>query len=816
MLLLVCLAVLLDASLACSDLISPTALAQINAVIESNPVAVFGVPKTGCLVQGVNRLENDGVCFKQVDIDMATWAYFKCKHPNEGVSETGREMHSYFYIGGEAGFVGNGFKLTSQVMPSATLSSKITAAGASLECKLELDVLPGKHSKLSSCQSRLAGGYLSLAEIDALIEENPVMLFGWTSCPCTGIANGRFTDKGTCFEMTTWDASSEPVMAFLNCLYGNQHHSFIFIGQVFIDNGFRFAPSAMGEPELDELFTGAQVSLDCGPKGEPFFQSFSHLISHNPAQKNYGVAVTDIDGDSHYEMVVAGFGVANLALKWDAGKGVFVDVAQGKPELQDASRSAIGVAACDINGDGYEELYILNTDQYSGTTQTSDRLLNYENATGAYADMFEDPANAGAANYVAGRSCACTDRDGDGKYGIFVSNYGGPMKLYEINQQNRLEDVAPSLGLDRVTGGRALVSAPIRSSYRMDIFANNENGCNFFWRNTGDGYVEEAEKLGIADCANTGRGTTVMDADADGFLDLVYGNWNGEHRMYVHGAQGFVDTAPPAMANPSRVRTVIAADFDNDGHQELFFNNIPGANRLFSRDDAGHWNEINIGDAMESSGHGTGGAVGDFDGDGVLELLISHGESAEEPLTYYRPRGAQGNNWLRIAPLTQFGGPARGAVVRLWLDTDSTPRIQAIDAGSGYLCQMEPVAHYGLGKRNAVAKIQVVWPDGAVRDVPNPAINTLHRVAYPQAGSEGAGNITAGGADDTGMNHPSKKTHPDPPASTDTNDNGSEADDVDNMILPDGSGSISQACVSHATVQALTLACLLLLVLGSV
>eukprot|EP01052_Picozoa_sp_SAG31_P038997 SAG31_NODE_5318_length_2613_cov_1.905330_2_plen_115_part_00 len=101
----------------------------------------------------------------------------------------------------------------------------------------------------------------------------------------------------------------------------------------------------------------------------------------------------------------------------------------------------------------------------------------------------------------------------------------------------------------------------------MDIFANNENGCNFFWRNTGDGYVEEAVDLGIADCSNTGRGTTVMDADNDGVLDLVYGNWNGDHRLYIQGASNFVDRAPSSMQAPSPIRTVIAADFDNDGEE---------------------------------------------------------------------------------------------------------------------------------------------------------------------------------------------------------------------------------------------------------
>eukprot|EP01052_Picozoa_sp_SAG31_P038998 SAG31_NODE_5318_length_2613_cov_1.905330_3_plen_148_part_00 len=125
--------------------------------------------------------------------------------------------------------------------------------------------------------------------------------------------------------------------------------------------------------------------------------------------------------------------------------------------------------------------------------------------------------------------------------------------------------------------------------------------------------------------------------------------------------------------------------------RELFYNNIPGANRLFVKDPAtGDWVARNIGDAQEPSGHGTGGAVGDFDGDGILELLVAHGESASEPMSYFRPRSGQANHWLRVLPLTQYGGPARGATVRLYLtgSEGEIPKLRAIDAGSGYLCQV--------------------------------------------------------------------------------------------------------------------------------
>ena len=86
------------------------------------------------------------------------------------------------------------------------------------------------------------------------------------------------------------------------------------------------------------------------------FINCSRLLVNNPSQLNYGVAVTDLDGDGHFEIVVAGFGFPNLALKWDGT--VFHDIAD--VQLADAARQAVGVAAADIDGDGQEELYILN------------------------------------------------------------------------------------------------------------------------------------------------------------------------------------------------------------------------------------------------------------------------------------------------------------------------------------------------------------------------------------------------------------------------------------------------------------------------
>ncbi len=54
------------------------------------------------------------------------------------------------------------------------------------------------------------------------------------------------------------------------------------------------------------------------------------------------------------------------------------------------------------------------------------------------------------------------------------------------------------------------------------------------------------------------------------------------------------------------------------------------------------------------------------------------------------------NSWLRVIPRTKFGAFARGAKVVVYTKK-SGPHTRIIDGGSGYLCEMEPVAHFGLG-----------------------------------------------------------------------------------------------------------------------
>lgn len=148
----------------------------------------------------------------------------------------------------------------------------------------------------------------------------------------------------------------------------------------------------------------------------------------------------------------------------------------------------------------------------------------------------------------------------------------------------------------------------------------------------------------------------------------------------------------------------------------------------------------------------------DFDGDGMLDLILSHGESMAQPISIFKgtqvsqaggprvvpvpstspcsvsllPPPLQGtsNNWLRVIPRTRFGAFARGAKVVLFTRR-SGAHLRIIDGGSGYLCEMEPVAHFGLGELGGQGANP--WA-GATSAVPVPCSVAVTHTCYPGHG----------------------------------------------------------------------------------
>ena len=468
------------------------------------------------------------------------------------------------------------------------------------------------------------------------------------------------------------------------------------------------------------------------------FRDRSAAIVDNQPVIGAGAAVTP--GPAGPLILVTGVGCRNQLRSWADGR--LRDRACGI--IADANRQAIGVAAADLDADGEEELYVHNTDTDGGACATTDLLLDRidHNGRRVWCDAFANAVNADRGNFTAGRSVAAVDRLGTGRYGMVVAGSAAATRCYELGDDGEITDMADAIGLDATCGARSLLAAPLVTE-QMDLFVGVDDGPNRLFRNDDGHFADVADTAGVDAPEADARGVTLVDA-GNGTVAVAVGSWDGENHLFVPTDTGFRDASPPGFADPARVQTLLAADFDNDGRQELFVNVCGGSNRLFapvvneaSTTDgaatatATGWEARSLGAAAEPARRGTGAVVADLDGDGRLELLVVGGDGDAQPLSLYD--APTDNDWLRVRPTTQYGAAARGAVVTL--DTDRGHQRRVIDAGSGYLCQSEPVAHFGLGGATAPTQIPrrltVRWLDGRERTIESPATKTTYEVAHP-------------------------------------------------------------------------------------
>jgi hypothetical protein len=289
-----------------------------------------------------------------------------------------------------------------------------------------------------------------------------------------------------------------------------------------------------------------------------------------------------------------------------------------------------------------------------------------------------------------GPGIAFFDYDHDGWLDIFLVNgtkLGGlaagqesTNHLYHNNRDGTFTDVTEKAGLKHTGWGYGVAVGDYNNDGNDDLFLSYF-GKNVLYRNNGDGtFTDVTENAGLTQAGTRfGTGCTFVDYDRDGYLDLFVSHYidldlattpvGGANRyckykdvpincgplglkkdfctLYHNNGDGtFTDVTEKAGIQKPGGRyglTAVALDYDNDGWPDLFVACDSTPNLLFRNHHDGTFAECAMESGVAVNGDGQeqanmGVAVGDYDGDGWLDLFLPH-FSDDTPILYHNVKG---------------------------------------------------------------------------------------------------------------------------------------------------------------------------------
>jgi hypothetical protein len=124
-------------------------------------------------------------------------------------------------------------------------------------------------------------------------------------------------------------------------------------------------------------------------------------------------------------------------------------------------------------------------------------------------------------------------------------------------------------------------------------------------------------------------------------------------------------------------------------------------------------------------GDGRGGAYGDLDGDGDLDLLIANcaidAISGQGTFVALRNDAAAGH-YLRVH-LIGVASNRDGVGAKVQVTIGNTTQTRWTSGGDGFLSVSQRDAHFGLGQVQQIDELRITWPSGTIDVLRNVSVN---------------------------------------------------------------------------------------------
>ena len=346
----------------------------------------------------------------------------------------------------------------------------------------------------------------------------------------------------------------------------------------------------------------------------------------------------------------------------------------GTPEKQFIiETNGSGVGLLDYDNDGWLDIYLVNGSTYdalTGKTAPPHAALFHNNHDGTFTDVAE---KAGVTNDRWGFGVAIGDYNNDGWPDIFVSNYG-KNRLYRNNHDGTFTDVAAEAGVQLGNWSTGATFGDYDGDGRLDLFVagyvhydmNNPPipgsktvaypSCRFrdvpvmcgprglqgehdhLFRNNGDGtFTDVSVKAGVADPnAYYGFGAVFADVNGDGKVDLAVADDSTPNYLYINKGNGtFKDSsyasgfALNADGREIAGMGLAVGDYQNNGLLDLLVTDFSDDYKvLYHNDGDAAFSDVSYEAGIaQSSIPFLGWGVGfiDYDNDGWKDILMVNG-----------------------------------------------------------------------------------------------------------------------------------------------------------------------------------------------
>ncbi|WP_165229982.1 CRTAC1 family protein [Aquisphaera insulae] len=498
---------------------------------------------------------------------------------------------------------------------------------------------------------------------------------------------------------------------------------------------------------------------------------------HFPTSNGSGVAMLDYDGDGLLDLYFAstrgfpldapGPSMGNRLYR-NRGDGTFEDV---------TARAGVGyngfcpgVAAGDVNNDGFPDLYLCN---YGAN------VLYVNRGDGT----FRAVERSGAECNAWSSSAAFLDYDGDGRLDLYVACYGRwsydepheycgdrarsirmfcppamipPDRHFLLRNRGdgTFEDATERAGILRKDGrGLGVVAADVNRDGRIDLYVANDGCPHFLFLNRGDGTFEDVTATSGAASNAAGRyqggmGVDVEDLDGDGLPELFVTNYANEYNTLHrttdgHGYQDISEAA--GIVKDSMVEVgwgCSLSDLDNDGWPDMMVVNghtdenlaelgregvYEQPTRIWRNRGDGRFDLVADPGPFFRVGHvGRGAAFGDLDNDGDIDVVFSRMDNLPAVLLNESPpRG-----WIRLELVgTASNRQAIGAAVEVVLDGRTLHR--QVKGGGSYASANDPRLLIGVGPVERINRVEIRWPSGRRSTLERPELSRTHRIVEP-------------------------------------------------------------------------------------